>query len=631
MARKWRRSLVLGCLTLAVALPLIAAWLAGWAGPLDWYRSRQEARQFSRVDRMEESYLHLTKTLKSTLNISVENLRLPDHTSLALFADWVEVRDLSPPTQPIPVGDEGILERQWGVGGTQQAVGAEELNLWQPLLAEVDYFERAKFYVHFGGFADEDELRYEAEAGFSALAWLREKRWAQLSGRLDLTFERPSRETQDWRITRWQSRGIDSVENPSLLFTEVLDTTIPLAVEREEARRSRHEELVLDYFLDPEFEAPNEFFTLQAFDRHPGLAVADVDRDGDDDLLVVSRWGQAQLYRQAADGGFYESAAALGIELLGHASSAIFADFDNDGDVDLFVGRTLEASRYYENEDSKFTSRSDDLPEGTLPYLVSSVNAVDYDNDGLLDVYFSTYAATMMHRRYWTHFHHGEQAEVLPEFISSEENAQLNGRLIAEWHDYQNRVGPPNILLRNVGEGRFERVRIPELEIWRNTYQSTWADFDNDGDQDCYVANDFAKNHLLRNEGEGVFVDVTAPTETADIGFGMGAAWGDYDNDGDQDLYVTNMFSKAGQRIIANLPGLDPSFANMARGNTLFRNDPGHFKPVSGLRPPALTVERAGWSWGGQFFDANNDGCLDLYALSGFYTAPDQVAIPVDT
>jgi hypothetical protein len=135
---------------------------------------------------------------------------------------------------------------------------------------------------------------------------------------------------------------------------------------------------------------------------------------------------------------------------------------------------------------------------------------------------------------------------------------------------------------------------------------------------------------MLRNDGERGFKDVTTETGTADIGFGMGVTWGDYDNDGRQDLYVTNMYSKAGRRITAQIEGLDPRFAQMARGNSLFRNTSGRFEKVSGLEPPALLVESAGWSWGSQFLDLNNDGFLDIYALSGFYTAPEEAALPVD-
>ena len=145
---------------------------------------------------------------------------------------------------------------------------------------------------------------------------------------------------------------------------------------------------------------------------------------------------------------------------------------------------------------------------------------------------------------------------------------------------------------------------------------------------DVYVVNDFAPNNLYRNDGSGTFTDVTAATGTADLGFGMGASWGDYDGDGLQDLYVTNMHSKAGLRIAARLNDVDGNFGRMARGNTLFRNRMNGFEQVSGLERPGLLVEAAGWGWGSQFLDLDNDSDLDIHALSGFYTAPSAVELP---
>ena len=128
----------------------------------------------------------------------------------------------------------------------------------------------------------------------------------------------------------------------------------------------------------------------------------------------------------------------------------------------------------------------------------------------------------------------------------------------------------------------------------------------------------------------GRFTDVTEQTGTADIGFGMGASWGDYDNDGRSDLYVSNMYSTAGNRILKRLDHIGGSFLGAARGNTLFRNSEHSFTKVSGTDEPSMMVENAGWSWAGQFTDLDNDGYEDIYALSGFFTAPKEVAIARD-
>jgi hypothetical protein len=91
------------------------------------------------------------------------------------------------------------------------------------------------------------------------------------------------------------------------------------------------------------------------------------------------------------------------------------------------------------------------------------------------------------------------------------------------------------------------------------------------------------------------------------------------------------MYSKAGNRIMGLVGPRTQEFAAMARGNSLFHQSGGHFTRVSGTQRPALTVERAGWGWGSQFCDVNNDTYLDIFAISGFYTAPKEIAIPVDT
>ena len=114
------------------------------------------------------------------------------------------------------------------------------------------------------------------------------------------------------------------------------------------------------------------------------------------------------------------------------------------------------------------------------------------------------------------------------------------------------------------------------------------------------------------------------------LGFGMGACWGDYDLDGDFDLYVSNMYSKAGKRITKQIDGLDERFFRMATGNRLFANEGDKFTLVTDKSGEGSAAGKAGWSWGGQFGDFDNDGRQDLYVCSGFFTAPDKYASTVD-
>ena len=105
----------------------------------------------------------------------------------------------------------------------------------------------------------------------------------------------------------------------------------------------------------------------------------------------------------------------------------------------------------------------------------------------------------------------------------------------------------PIICSRTSG-GRFQVSEFSEsIANYKNTLQATWSDFDADGDQDLYVANDFARDYLYQNNGKAGFNDVTLQFgDDTMMGFGMGASWGDYDLDGKQDLYVSNMYSKGG-------------------------------------------------------------------------------------
>jgi hypothetical protein len=110
----------------------------------------------------------------------------------------------------------------------------------------------------------------------------------------------------------------------------------------------------------------------------------------------------------------------------------------------------------------------------------------------------------------------------------------------------------------------------------------------------------------------------------------MAATLGDYDNDSREDLYISNMFSKAGTRVTNSIQTLDSRFSKMAQGNTLFHNEGNRFRAVSGTEPDEMHVQRTGWSWGSQFVDIDNDGWQDLAVSNGYFTAPDPHAIAVD-
>jgi hypothetical protein len=227
---------------------------------------------------------------------------------------------------------------------------------------------------------------------------------------------------------------------------------------------------------------------------------------------------------------------------------------------------------------------------------IYSLTAADYDDDGDLDVYVCRYSAT-------------EESAPVP------------------YYDANN--GERNLLLRNDGELRFSDVTA-ETRLDQNnrrySFAAAWIDFDDDGDQDLYVANDFGRNNLFRNDN-GRFEDVAATLGVEDISAGMSVAWGDYDNDGRFDLYVSNMFSAAGSRITFDRrfgTDLDAaergSYQRHARGNSLFRSTgPETFEDVS----VSAAVTRGRWAWGSRFVDINNDSREDIVVANGFVSNED--------
>lgn len=321
---------------------------------------------------------------------------------------------------------------------------------------------------------------------------------------------------------------------------------------------------------------------------HHGLALGDADGDGREDLYVPQQGGLPnRLLLQQDDGTVRDAAARAGVDYLDLSTSALFADLDNDGDQDLVVaaGPLL----FHANDGhGRFEVRA------IFPtYQVMSLVAADYDGDGDLDLYACRYSPP-------------EESAPMP------------------YHDANN--GLPNLLLRNDGDLRFTDVTSEsgiDDHNRRFSFAAAWGDYDDDGDPDLYVANDFGRNNLYRNDG-GHFTDVAAEAGVEDISAGMSAAWDDYDGDGRLDLYVGNMFSSAGNRIAYQRRFHDEVgeevrslYQRHARGNSLFRNaGGGRFEDVS----VEAGVTMARWAWASQFTDLDNDGWKDLFVANGYVT-----------
>lgn len=326
-----------------------------------------------------------------------------------------------------------------------------------------------------------------------------------------------------------------------------------------------------------------------------GPALADFDRDGDIDLFLPRLHAPARLYANNGDGSFDDvtSAWGLGINALAEGTnSGLFLDFDADGTIDLVVGSKREGLRLFHNDGGLFQDVTGPEPLAG-PGEWEALAAADYDQDGLIDIYLTNYNLI--------------DADHQPEsYVDA-------------------RDGLPNVLLRNLGDGRFEDVTEPSgmgpnRERW--SYAAAWADYDVDGDMDLYVANDYASNSLYRNRGDGTFEEVSGAAGARDSGNGMGVSWADTDGDLRLDLYISNMQSFAGNRItrLENFPGSAEDrklYRRFSKGNSLLRNlGDGTFEDVteaSGAKP-------AFWAWGNAPFDYDADGDLDILVCGGFYS-----------
>jgi hypothetical protein len=496
-------------------------------------------------------------------------------------------------------------------------------------------FDHARVYVIDGEHPGGDAYRFEANGGFEALAKMKSGEWRSLTGKMKLIWQRAKTtegKAGEWQITGWKTERMNYIASPRRLFAEALDTAMRGSQEAAKLRRSLHYETAVKHYRDGMKALPHPYFAPISANQKEGIAVADIDGDGFDDIYITVRVGTNMLLRNQGDGTFKEEAALHGLALPGHTTCALFADFDNDGDLDAMLGRSLLRTTYLENRGGKFFQYAS--PK-FFPMAVISMAAADYNKDGLLDVYLCTYRPAAPAGASPA----GGVAQVKDtdfdwqdEFLSPElaqefrrrlaEHRQLKGGTVLD------QIGPPNVLLVNRGQGRFELA--PEnntLGIWRNSLQATWGDYDQDGDADLFVANDWAPSNLFRNDGPAGFKDVTEEAGTTAYGFSMGASWGDYDNDGLEDVYVSNMYSAAGRRMTARIPGLSKMFVESAAGNWLYRQTAkGKFQQVAGMEPPAMMVMNAGWSWGGCFVDFDNDRFLDLYVLSGYFTAPKELS-----
>ncbi|HEV8702337.1 MAG TPA: CRTAC1 family protein [Candidatus Polarisedimenticolia bacterium] len=313
------------------------------------------------------------------------------------------------------------------------------------------------------------------------------------------------------------------------------------------------------------------------------VAAADYDGDGDIDLYVSdSRTGYPnQLYRNDGVFHFTDVAVEAGVarvnENKGTSMDAVFGDIDNDGHPDLYVVKWGCNVLFHNNGDGTFTDITRAAGVGDCGNGNAAV-FVDYDLDGNLDLMVGNYFKPA---DLW----HISTTRIMHDSFESSRNAGKN------------------LVYHNNGDGTFTDVAHQlGMDDTGWTLDLGCGDIDNDGDQDCYIANDFGDDKLFRNEGSGTFSDITKAAKGTDTKKGMNVDFGDYNNDGFLDIYVTNI----------------TTIEYLHEGNMLWHNmGNGTFVDVA---DPAEVFE-GGWGWCGKFLDYDNDGDLDIFTVNGFVSA----------
>ena len=317
--------------------------------------------------------------------------------------------------------------------------------------------------------------------------------------------------------------------------------------------------------------------------------VADYDGDGFDDVYTTDSKenGKNHLFRNNGDFTFTDVAEAAGLadgnDAENAVADALWLDFNNDGRPDLLLIRFGQNQLYENLGNGKFrdvTARS-----GIVGYK-NSITAIafDYDRDGLVDIFIGGYFQPV-----------NIFNPATPRFFPESFETANNGGGVVVYH--------------NNGNGSFTDVSAKvgiKLNGW--TLDLGHADFDNDGDDDLYVACDFGSDHFFVNNGDGTFTDRTEFAVGIDTKKGMNVDWGDFDGDGKLDIYVTNITDDY-----------------MREGNFLWHNQ-GNGKFLDMARE--LGVHDTGWGWGAKFLDYDNDGWLDLYVMNGWVSAGKDSYVP---
>jgi hypothetical protein len=322
-----------------------------------------------------------------------------------------------------------------------------------------------------------------------------------------------------------------------------------------------------------------------------GVSVVDFDRDGLPDLYVVNSavGSKNRLYRNLGDGTFVDVAEKLGVADLnrsgdGVCMGSVWGDYDNDGYEDLLVYRWGKQDLYHNDAGKGFTRVTE---IAGLPKHLNAGSAIwfDFDRDGLLDLFLAGFWADDVD------LFKLSTTSIMPESFQYAKN------------------GGRKVLLRNLGDGKFENVTAKVgIDSTRWTLAAAATDLCGTGYPDLVLANDYGVSEFYANRAGKAFEEIGSQTRIGERSkSGMNVSFGDIFNQGRFCIYITNISE----------PGV------LLQGNNFWvpeRNRTGDNLRYQNLANE-LGVELGGWSWGAQFGDLNNDGRLDLFLTNGYVSA----------
>ena len=340
-------------------------------------------------------------------------------------------------------------------------------------------------------------------------------------------------------------------------------------------------------------------------DMGSGAGFADIDNDGDLDLYIVNIPGiyttdpstlssksMNVLYRNDGNGRFTDITNHAGVGDIGYGMGCVFADYNGDGFVDLYVTNFGNNLLYQNNGDSTFTNVTE-VAGVDCPLWSTGACFADYDNDNDLDLYVCNYVDFD-----------------LVKFEDKKEESLQSGKFVPNALNPTVFESQDNVLYRNNGDGTFTDVTSMSgvAAAGGRSMQAIFSDFDEDYDVDLYVANDTSDNHVYRNDGNGTFTDVSAESWAADFRGSMGLAAGDYDADGDIDIFISHWIDQ--EYVI---------YRNLLKENNISLNASSQgirFVDESYSAMLAeVTLKEIGW--GTSLFDYDNDGDLDIFVANG--------------